>query len=193
MKARPLDAFRKQALEAILIVSEEPAPPKLLAQLLETSVASVEAAAQELAEEYSERGFMLVSVAGGYRLQSRPEFHEYIESYLSSAHTARLSAAALETLGIIAYRQPVSRAQMAEIRGVKVDAVVRTLQRRGLIQPVDVDPGPGSAVLFGTTNLFLENLGINSIDDLPPLGRFVPEAGVVEALESVLSDEGGEG
>ena len=186
MKEAALDRHRKSALEAILMVSEEPAPPKILAQLLETSVASVEAAAEELAEDYASRGFVLVRVAGGYRLQSHPEFSDYVESYLSASNSVRLSGAAMETLSIVAYNQPVSRAQIADIRGVKVDAVIRTLQRRGLVEPVGTDPGPGNAVLFGTTQLFLESLGIDSIRDLPPLGQFVPEVEVTEALESVL-------
>ena len=186
VKEPALDSHRKRALEAILMVCEDPAPPKILAQLLETSVASVEAAAAELAEDYASRGFVLVRVAGGYRLQSHPEFSDYVESYLSASNSVRLSAAAMETLSIVAYNQPVSRAQIADVRGVKVDAVIRTLQRRGLVEPVGIDPGPGNAVLFGTTQLFLESLGIDSISDLPPLGQFVPEVEVTEALESVL-------
>ena len=186
VKEAALDRHRKRALEAILMVSEDPVPPKILAQLLETSAASVDAAAEELAEEYAERGFVLVRVAGGYRLQSHPEFYEYVESYLSASNSLRLSTAAMETLSIVAYNQPVSRAQIADIRGVKADAVIRTLQRRGLVEPAGVDPGPGNAVLFGTTQLFLESLGIDSISELPDLGQFVPEVEVTEALESVL-------
>ena len=100
--------------------------------------------------------------------------------------SARLSAASLETLAIIAYKQPVSRAQISSIRGVEVDSVIRTLHARGYIEEVGRDPGPGQAVLYGTTRQFLEKLGVNSLDDLPPLGDFVPGAEVVEALEHTL-------
>ena len=96
------------------------------------------------------------------------------------------SAAALETLAVIAYKQPVSRNQIASIRGVNVDAVMRTLQQRGYVDEVARDPGPGQAVLYGTTPTFLERLGIDSVEDLPPLGEFFPEADVVEALERGL-------
>ncbi len=171
------------------MVTEEPAAPDVLAQLLEASVDSVEATAEALAEEYKERGFVLEKVAGGYRLASNPEFSDYVEGFLMSSQSTRLSGAAMETLAIVAYNQPVSRAQMAEIRGVKVDAVVRTLQRRGLVEAVSIDPGPGNAVLFGTTRLFMECLGISSLDDLPDLGQFVPEGTVLEALEAVLRGE----
>ena len=103
--------------------------------------------------------------------------------------TSRLSAAALETHAIIAYKQPISRAQLAAIRGVNVDGVARTLQQRGYIEEIARDPGPGQAVLYGTSRLFLERLGLGSIDDLPPLGQFVPGADVVEALEHGLRPE----
>ena len=110
----------------------------------------------------------------------------YVERFVLDGQTSRLSAAALETLAIVAYKQPISRMQISAIRGVNVDAVVRTLQQRGYIGEVGIDPGPGNAVLFGTTSLFLERLGINGISDLPPLADFVPGADVVEALEGGL-------
>ncbi len=125
-------------------------------------------------------------VAGGYRFQSHPDLAPYVERFVLEGQSARLSAAALETLAIIAYKQPVSRAQVAAIRGVDVDAVMRTLQPRGYIAEVARDPGPGQAVLYGTTPLFLEKLGLDSLDDLPPLAQFVPGAEVVEALEEGL-------
>ena len=110
----------------------------------------------------------------------------YFERLVLDGQTSRLSAAALETLAIVAYKQPISRMQISAIRGVNVDAVVRTLQQRGYIGEVGIDPGPGNAVLFGTTSLFLERLGINGISDLPPLADFVTGADVVEALEGGL-------
>jgi segregation and condensation protein B len=131
-----------------------------------------------------------VRVAGGYRFQSHPELAAYVERFVLEGQSARMSAAALETLAIVAYKQPVSRAQVAAIRGVNVDGVVRTLQQRGFIEEVARDPGPGQAVLYGTTRLFLERLGLDSVDELPPLAQFVPGAEVVEALEvGLLPDD----
>ena len=179
-----MDRERRRALEAILMVSAEPVPPQILAQLLEAPTADVEAAIAGLAESCADRGFVVERVAGGYRFASHPDCAPYVERFVLAREPARLSAAALETLGIIAYRQPVSRAQISAIRGVNVDGVVRTLQRRGLVDAVAVDPGPGNAVLFGTTRLFLERLGLDSLGDLPPLGDFVPDAEVTESLEA---------
>lgn len=177
-----------RALEAMVMVAADPVPPQLLAQLLEVGVERVEAACAELAAEYERqgRGFVLVRVAGGYRYQSHPDAAPYVERYVLEGQSARLSNAALETLSIVAYKQPLSRAQVASIRGVNVDGVMRTLQHRGLVAEVGRDPGPGQAVLYGTTPLFLERLGVDSLDDLPPIAAFVPGADVVEALEHGL-------
>jgi segregation and condensation protein B len=125
-------------------------------------------------------------VAGGYRYQSHPDTAAWVERYILDGQKARLSGAALETLAIIAYKQPISRAQVAAIRGVDPDGVMRTLLGRGYIDQVGRDPGPGQAVMWGTTPAFLEKLGINSIADLPPIAEFVPGADVVEALEEGL-------
>jgi segregation and condensation protein B len=125
-------------------------------------------------------------VAGGWRFQSHEDLSPYVERYVLTGQTARLSAAALETLAIVAYKQPISRAQVAAIRGVGVDGVMRTLQQRGYIDEIAKDPGPGQASLFGTTALFLERLGMNSLDELPSLGDFIPGADVVELLEQGL-------
>lgn len=173
------------AIEAVLMVAETPVEPRLLAQLVETSVESVEAACADLADAYRAEGhgFELVRVAGGYRYQSHPDQAAYVERFVIDGQTTRLSAAALETLAIVAYKQPISRAQIAAIRGVSVDAVVRTLSHRGYIEEVARDPGPGQAGLYGTSQLFLEKMGIDSVADLPELGAFVPDADVVEALE----------
>jgi len=180
-----------RAIEAILMVADEPIEPGLLAQLLEVTPARIEEMCNELAAAYEagDRGFALVRVAGGYRFQSHPDLAPYIERFVLEGQAARLSAAALETLAIVAYKQPVSRAQVSAIRGVDVDGVMRTLQQRGYVEPVDRDPGPGQAVLYGTTRLFLERLGVDSLDDLPALGDFVPGAEVVEALEQGLRPE----
>lgn len=180
------DAAR--VIEGVLMVAIEPVPVELLAQLLETPVAGVEAIVAELKAGYEEqgRGFELVKVAGGYRFQSHPDVSPYVERFVLDGQRARLSAAALETLAIIAYKQPISRLQIASIRGVDPDAVLRTLQGRGYIEQRGRDDGPGQAVLWGTTPLFLEKLGINSVDELPPLAEFVPDAEIVEALEATL-------
>jgi len=181
-------AETRRALEAVLMVAEVSVDPQLLAQLLEIPVARVGELCETLAAEYeaADRGFALVQVAGGWRFQSHPDLAPYVERFVLEGQSARLSGAALETLAIVAYKQPVSRAQVAAIRGVNVDGVMRTLHVRGFITEVGKDPGPGQAVLFGTTSLFLERLGLNGLDELPPLSEFVPGADVVEHLESGL-------
>ncbi len=178
----------RRALEAVLMVVEEPAEPGLLAQLLELPTEAVESILEELARSYEEqrRGFQLVRVAGGWRFQSHEDCAPYVERFVLSGQSARLSAAALETLAIVAYKQPISRAQIAAIRGVNVDGVMRTLQQRGYIDEVGRDEGPGLAVLFGTTKEFLERLGLDELGQLPSLGDFIPGAEVVEALEHGL-------
>jgi segregation and condensation protein B len=178
----------KRALEAVLMVAEVPVEPQLLAQLLEIPVARVGELCEELAAEYdaADRGFTLVAIAGGWRYQSHADLAPYVERFVLEGQSARMSAAALETLAIVAYKQPVSRAQVAAIRGVNVDGVMRTLHQRGFIAEVGKDPGPGQAVLFGTTALFLERLGINGLSELPSLSDFVPSADIVEHLEAGL-------
>jgi segregation and condensation protein B len=178
----------KQAIEALVLVAEDPLPANLLGQLLEVAPATVEELCEELATGYEAegRGFQLVRVGGGWRYQSHPDQAPYVERLVLGGQTSRLSAAALETLAIVAYKQPISRAQVASIRGVSVDGVMRTLQTRGYIAEIGKDPGPGQAVLYGTTHLFIQTLGINGLDDLPPLGDFVPNADVVEQLERGL-------
>jgi segregation and condensation protein B len=170
------------------MVADSPVEAGLLAQLLEVAPAHVESLCQELAESYrrEQRGFVLARVAGGYRFQSHPDLAPYIERFVLEGQSARLSAAALETLAIVAYKQPVSRAQVAAIRGVNADAVLRTLCHRGYVCEVGRDPGPGQAVLYGTSPLLLERLGLDKIEDLPPLGEFVPGPEIMDALEQGL-------
>lgn len=184
----PRDLEARRAIEAIVMVTDEPADPRLLAQLTEISADRVEEICESLAQQYrdEQRGFELVKVAGGWRFQSCADMSPYVERFVLSGQSARLSAAALETLAIVAYKQPISRAQVAAIRGVNVDGVMRTLQQRGYIAELARDPGPGQAVLFGTTSTFLEKLGLNSIEELPALGEFVPSPDVLEALEQGL-------
>ncbi len=176
------------AVEAILMVAEEPLPPELLAQLVGSTPFEIEELCSDLAEQYAAqgRGFTLKRVAGGYRFQTAAEQTPYVERYVLEGQSSRLSAAALETLAVVAYKQPVSRNQIAAIRGVNVDGVVRTLQVRGYIDEVARDPGPGQAVLYGTTPAFLERMGIDSVSELLPLGEFFPTSDVVEALERGL-------
>ena len=181
----------KKAIEAIVMVADQPVEPHLLAQLLEVSPSRIEEICAEIAAEYEadDRGFQLVKVAGGYRFQSHPDLAPYVERFVLEGQSARLSAAALETLAIVAYKQPVSRAQIGAIRGVNADAVLRTLLSRGYIAEVGRDPGPGQALLYGTTTLFLERLGLDRIEEMPPLAQFVPGADIMEALENSLRAE----
>jgi segregation and condensation protein B len=190
----------RRAIEAVVMAAVEPVEPQVLAQLVEIPVREVEALCTELAEEYERegRGFALVRVAGGYRYQTHEALAPYVERFVLEGQTVRLSPAALETLAIIAYKQPVSRAQLAAIRGVNVESTLVTLTQRGYVEEVGHDPGPGQAILYGTTRLFLERLGIDSVQELPELAEFVPEPSVVEALERGLLlreapelDEGG--
>jgi segregation and condensation protein B len=178
----------RRAVEAILMVADRPVDPHLLAQVTETPPAAMQELLAEMAAAYEAegRGFVLVQVAGGYRFQSHPDLTAYVERFVLEGQSARLSSAALETLAIVAYKQPISRAQVASIRGVNVDGVVRTLEQRGYIAEIARDPGPGQAVLFGTTSTFLERLGLASLDELPAVAEFVPGADVVEALEAGL-------
>lgn len=177
-----------RALEAILTVAMEPVAVPLLAQLLEMPAAEVAELCERLSRTYDEagHGFQLVQVAGGWRLQSHPDLAPYVERFVLDGQHARVSTAALETLAIVAYKQPISRSQIAAIRGVDPEAVMRTLQSRGYIHEVGRDDGPGQAVMYGTTPLFMERLGIASLEDLPPITDFVPDANVVEALERTL-------
>ncbi len=183
-----LDPEIVRALEAILLVAMEPVSPVLLAQLLEISQTTVEEVCERLAETYESagHGFQLVKIAGGFRFQSHPDLAPYVERFVLDGQQSRVSSAALETLAIIAYKQPLSRSQIAAIRGVDPEAVMRTLQARGYITEVERDDGPGQAVMFGTTPLFLERLGIASIEHLPSIADFIPDASVVEALERGL-------
>ncbi|MFV1989499.1 MAG: SMC-Scp complex subunit ScpB [Acidimicrobiales bacterium] len=177
-----------RAIEALLLVADEPMESSLVAQLLDVSVPRVDEICSELTTSYAEqaRGIVVCRVAGGYRLQTAPDLAGIVEQYVLHGRKARISAAALETLAIVAYKQPVSRAQVTSIRGVNVEGVMRTLQQRGLVEAVGQDEGPGQAILYGTTVSFLEQLGIDSIDDLPPLTDFMPETDIVEALEQTL-------
>ena len=177
-----------RTVEAILLVAVEPLPPRLLAELVEEPVERVEDALAELAQSYERdrRGFVLTRIAGGARLQTHPDLAPYVERFANREVSHRLSTAALETLAIVAYRQPVSRGQISSLRGVNVDGVTRLLEQRGYIEVVGHAEGPGQAALFGTTDLFLERLGLDSLDQLPPAAGFLPGPEVAGDLERDL-------
>ena len=178
-------------IEAILFVAEEPIAIHELAEVLETPLDDVAVELQELQESLRDtgRGLVLREVGGGWRLYTHPDAEPYLERFAATERAARLSSAALETLAVVAYQQPVSRNQVAEIRGVDSDHALRTLMRRGLVVEVGRAGGPGQAVLFGTTDLMMEKLGINSLDELPPLADHVPPASVVDMLEEPFRPE----
>ena len=175
----------RAALEAVLFVAQEPLPESELASLVELSKAQVVKELKALGDDLDERGsgLTLRSVGGGWRLYTRPEARPFLERFAQSARSSRLSKAALETLAVVAYRQPVTKAQVSEIRGVDAESALQTLDDRGLIADVGRLPGPGQAVLYGTTQLFLEKTGLATLDELPPLADYVPPPDVVEALE----------
>jgi segregation and condensation protein B len=193
--AAAVSADTTRAIEAILMVADEPVTPQLMGELLEISPTQIEFICAHMAQVYEDerRGFVLARVSGGYRFQSHPELAGYVERFVLDGQAARLSQAAMETLAIVAYKQPISRAQVASIRGVNVDGVMRTLVQRNYVAELAIDPGPGGATLFGTTKLFLQNLGLDSLAELPPLGDLVPGAEVMEALEASLRIDGESG
>ena len=166
----------RAALEAVLMVVDEPVAPVVLAQVLERPTSEVLATLRELAGEYDAqaRGFELREVAGGWRFYTRAMCGPVVERFVVGGQQARLTQAALETVAIVAYRQPVSRARVSAVRGVNVDGVMRTLLARGLVEEVGTDPGTG-AVLYGTTAYFLERLGITGLDELPDLAPLLPD------------------
>jgi segregation and condensation protein B len=180
-----------RALEAILFVAEEPVPLQEIAEVLEVPPATAEEALAALGERLAEResGLVLRPVAAGWRLYSRPDLHPYLERFADTTTATRLTRAALETLAVVAYRQPVSRAQVSEIRGVDSEHALHTLERRGLIEVSGRASGPGAAVLYATTGLFLEKLGLRSLGELPPLADHVPPAAAMERLEEPLRPE----
>lgn len=168
-------------LEAVLMVADAPVSVDRLAEAVEADAAQVEATLRTLAAGYAGqgRGFELRAVAGGWRYYSHPACASVVERFVRDGQQARLTQAALETLAIIAYQQPVTRARLSSIRGVNCDGVVRTLHTRGLVEEVGVDP-ESQATLFGTTTVLLERLGLSSLDELPPLAPLLPAADEVE-------------
>ena len=164
------------SLEAIMLVADEPVPAPVIAQVLELPADEVTAALRDLALSYTEqqRGFDLREIAGGWRFYTREECAAVVERFVSDGQEIRLTQAALETLAVVAYRQPVSRSRVSAVRGVNCDGVMRTLTLRGLVEEAGTDPETG-AILFQTTGYFLERLGLAELADLPDLVPFLPD------------------
>lgn len=176
------------ALEAILFVTESPVPASELSEVLEVSSERLADLLSQLEARLLETqsGLVLRFSADGWRLYSHPEAYPYLERFSSSATARKLSAAALETLAVVAYRQPVTRSQIAEIRGVDSDSPVRTLERLGFIEESGRLSIPGNPATYSTTSQFLEKLGIGSLAELPPLADHVPPPDFVDSLEETL-------
>src|SRR5579862_5860961 len=166
----------RPSLEAILLVADEPVPVVVLAQVLERPRNEVTAELHSLATEYKTdgRGFDLREIAGGWRFYTREDCAPLVERFVSDGQEVRLTQAALETLAVVAYRQPVSRVRVSAVRGVNCDSVMRTLVLRGLVEEAGADKETG-AILYRTTAYFLERLGLASLEDLPDLAPFLPE------------------
>ena len=170
------DPGLRASLEAILLVADEPVPVVVLAQVLERPRNEVLAELTDLAVSYiaEGRGFDLREIAGGWRFYTREDCAPLVERFVSDSQEVRLTQAALETLAVVAYRQPVSRARVSAVRGVNCDSVIRTLVLRGLVEESGTDSETG-AILYRTTGYFLERLGLAGLDDLPELAPFLPD------------------
>jgi segregation and condensation protein B len=177
----------EQKLEAMLTVALEPISAEELADVVDADATAVSQALSELRAEFLQdrRGFQVVELASGWVMQSSPDVAAWVTKFANRDVSHRLSSAALESLAIIAYRQPVSRAQITALRGVNVDGVVRLLEQRGYIEEQGRAPGPGQPILYGTTELFLDRMGLASLSELPPIEEFMPP--VETAIE--LADE----
>jgi segregation and condensation protein B len=172
----------ERSIEAILMVVDEPVTELTLAQVLERPVDEIEAALANLCLSYEDRGFALKKIGGGWRFYSHPDLASVVERFVLDGQQSRLTQAALETLAVVAYRQPVSRARVSAIRGVNVEAVMKTLITRGLVEESGLEHETG-AILYTTTSFFLERLGLNSLEDLPALAPYLPN---LEALDDIL-------
>ena len=185
----------ESALEAVLFVCTDAVTTKHLAEIFEREASEVEETLQGLQKRYEveDKGIILKQIAGGWRLFSNPKFHEVIEKYVLSLDPRKLSAAALETLSIIAYSQPVTRAGVASVRGVNSDSSINSLIEKGLVKEAGVADTAGSPILYATTNKFLENFGLNSIKDLPNIEDFAPDEEtkrfIFERLSATQTDQ----
>ena len=177
------------AIEAVLMVIDEPVTEISLASALELPVEDVVGHLHALAADYDagNRGFTIRGIAGGWRIYSRSEYAPVVEKFLLDGQQAKLTQAALETLAVIAYRQPISRGRVGAVRGVNVDGVFRTLLTRGLIQEMGAE-GESGAILYATTSYFLQRLGLSSLDELPALAPYLPEVDVLDELAALSTD-----
>ena len=177
-----------RAIEAVLTVALEPVSARDLAELTGEPLVAVEEALASIRDDLasSGRGFVVVELASGWRLQTSPRAAEWVQRFALREVSTRLSTAALETLAIIAYRQPVSRSQIATLRGVNVDGVVRLLEQRGYIEGVGRAEGPGLPVLYGTTELFLDRMGLVSLEQLPRPETLLPDEEETDRLAEEL-------
>ena len=177
----------ERAIEAILMVVDEPVTELTLASVLERTIDEVVDALEHLVTTYDDRGFMLKAVNGGWRFYSHPDLASIVEKFVLDGQQNRLTQAALETLAVIAYRQPVSRARVSAIRGVNVEAVMKTLVTRGLVEEHGIEPETG-AILYKTTSYFLERLGLKSLEDLPALAPYLPDLDRLDEILESLTD-----
>jgi segregation and condensation protein B len=176
-----LTAIGRQ-IEAILMVVDEPVTEITLASVLQVPVDQIVDALEALVPTYEDRGFTLKAINGGWRFYSHPECSDVVEKFVLDGQQNRLTQAALETLAVIAYRQPISRARVSAIRGVNVEAVMKTLVTRGLVEEYGLENETG-AILYKTTSYFLERLGLNALTDLPPLAPHLPD---IDGLDEIL-------
>ena len=176
-----------RSIEAILMVVDEPVSETTLATVLERPEAEIGKALNELIESYDERGFELKKINGGWRFYSHPDQASIVEKFVLDGQQSRLTQAALETLAVIAYRQPISRARVSAIRGVNVEAVMKTLVNRGLVEESGIEHESG-AILYRTTSYFLERIGVNSLEDLPALAPYLPDLAALDEVLDSLTD-----
>jgi segregation and condensation protein B len=181
----------EQKLEAMLTVALEPISVEELADVVEDDADVVTASLRTLRQEFltQRRGFQVVELASGWVLQSSPDVAAWVTKFANRDVSHRLSSAALESLAIIAYRQPVSRAQITALRGVNVDGVVRLLEQRGYIEELGRAPGPGQPILYGTTELFLDRMGLAALSELPPIEEFMPPVETAHALADEMANQ----
>lgn len=181
------DLELERSVEAILMVVDEPVTELILAQVLGRAVDEITGALSSLQEEYENHGFELRAINGGWRFYSRPEYAAVVEKFVLDGQQSRLTQAALETLSVVAYRQPVSRARISAIRGVNVEAVMKTLITRGLVEESGLEHETG-AILYRTTSYFLERLGLNALSDLPALAPYLPDLDRLDEVLNSLTD-----
>lgn len=181
----------EQKLEAMLTVALEPISAEELADVVDDDAELVTAALRDLRREFmtQRRGFQVLELASGWVMQSSPDVAAWVTKFANRDVSHRLSSAALESLAIIAYRQPVSRAQITALRGVNVDGVVRLLEQRGYIEELGRAPGPGSPILYGTTELFLDRMGLAALSELPPIEEFMPPVETAHALADEMANQ----